>query len=987
MKQVTRYFLAGLVCSLAAFGQDRASINGTVTDTSGGRVVHANVQLVNPATGLQRRAFTDANGIYQFASLPVGSYTITITSNHFTPTVINQVDLLVSQARTLDAVLQVGTATQEVSVTASTEALNQTSAEQGIVIEAPQIADIPLNGRNWATLMTLSPGAVNAGGGQQRDIRFNGHSLDDSNFTFDGIDTSGVQEQTQKADTRLNISLDSIAEFRVSTAVYTAENGAAGGAQINVVSKSGSNDWHGTAYDYLRNDKLDTRSPFDPSQIPAFRLNQFGAQLGGPVVKNKAFFFLNYEGLRQSLGQTLTSFVPSASFRSSVLATSPALAPLINAYPKGQVSVDPDTDQLTIGVKNTVREDAGLFRFDYRFSDQSTTYVRYNIDNALISSPQDALGTRNLIPVIPQNLVLQFQHIFSPTLVNESKFGLNRVNYHNTIIGTSPINVSTSQFDPLNANSVDVEIGTTFSYIDNLTKIMGRHSLKAGVEIRRIRLNNAGNSIRTSSISFSDREQFINNTPDSIGVLEGEGVRGNRRTFSMGYLQDEWKASPKLTLNLGLRYEFYSVAQEVLNRSAVVDILGCGGYCPPGTPYYQPNVNDWGPRVGLAWTPASLGGKTVIRTGFGIYYGANQNDDFSDPLESAVPRYSITSLDNPAIAYPIDRFITPSLALFSPKAISRYRKDLSYQNWDFLVQQQLPGAFQAQLGYIGSNGRHSFDRYAVNLIDPATGKRPLPQFSQFGLKANDANNSFQAMQFSLQRRFTGGLLWQTQYMWSHAIADGSLGAGESISFQNQACRVCDRSDSSYDVRHAFTSNAIYQLPFGPGRRFLNTRKFIGQVLGGWELSGIATANSGLPVNITISRSRNSLPDGNNSAQRPNLVTGVSLYPAHQTIDNWFNPATFATPAPGTRGNLGRNVGRGPGWYEIDTALQKAFALTERFRLEFRAEAFNLLNHPAYASPASNVSSGSFGLITNVLNTGAVGTGTPRRIQMMLRLHF
>ena len=987
MSYTFRYFIAALLGASVLLAQDRAAISGTVKDSSGALIAGASVTLVEPATQLQRDTHTNSSGIYSFNSLPVGTYQLTIGNAHFKPLVIDRVDLLFGQVRTVDATLQVGAATEKVSVTASTDSLNRTSAEQGINIEAPQIADIPLNGRNWATLMTLAPGAVNAGGGQQRDIRFNGHSLDDSNFTFDGIDTSGVQEQTQKADTRLNISLDSIDEFKVSTANYTAESGAAGGAQVNVVSKSGSNNWHGSLYDYFRNDKLDTRSPFDPSQIPPFRLNQFGGQLSGPVIKNKAFFFVNYEGLRQSLGQTFSSFVPSASFRSTVLTTSPALAPIINAYPKGQTSIDPVTDLLTVGVRNTVREDTGLFRFDYRFNDKSTFYVRYNIDNALILSPQDALGTLNRIPVIPENLVLQIQHIFSPTLVNESKFGLNRVNYHNTIIGTSPINVSTSGFDPLNANSVDVEIGTTFSYIDNVTKILGRHTLKAGVEIRRIRLNNAGNSIQTSSIDFSDNTQLINNTPDSIGLLAGEGVRGNRRTFYMGYLQDEWKATPNLTLNLGLRYEFYSVAKEVLNRSAVVDVTGCGGYCPPGTPYYQPNFNDWGPRFGLAWTPEALGGKTAIRTGFGIYYGANQNDDFSDPLESAVPRYSITSSDNPAIQYPIAPFITPANALFSPKAIDRFRKDLSYQEWDFLVQQQLPGQFQAQAGYIGSNGRHLFDRSEVNLIDPATGTRPLPQFSEYGYKSNNSNDSFQALQLSLQRRLTAGLLWQTQYQWAHAIADGSFGAGESISFQNQNCRVCDRSDSDYDIRHTLSTNAIYQLPVGPGRRFLNTRSFAGQILGGWELSGIASANSGLPVNITISRSISNFADGYNSNQRPNLVPGVPLYPANQTINNWFNPAAFAVPAPGTYGNLGRNVGRAPGWYEIDTALQKSFAFTERTHLLFRAEAFNLLNHPAYAAPASNVSSGSFGIITNVLNTGAVGTGTPRRIQLALRLTF
>ena len=517
--------------------------------------------------------------------------------------------------------------------------------------------------------------------------------------------------------------------------------------------------------------------------------------------------------------------------------------------------------------------------------------------------------------------------------------------------------------------------------------VRGRHTLKFGTEIRRIRLNNSGNAIRDSSIDYATPADFINNVADSLQVLEGEGIRGNRRTFYMGYAQDEWKLSPNLTLNLGLRYEFYSVAHEILDRAAVVDIKGCGGFCPKGTPFYAPNYNDWGPRAGLAWTPTELGGKTVIRTGFGIYYGANQNDDFSDPLESAVPRYGITSSDVPNLSYPIDAFITPQFALYTPKAIDRHRKDLSYENWNFLVQQELPGSFTLQTGYVGGEGHHLFTRYQVNLIDPATGKRPLAGFSQFGLKANDGNDSFNALQVSLERRFTHGFLWQTQYMWSHAITDASIGAGESVAFENMACRACDRSASPYDVRNTSTSNAIYQLPFGPGRKYLNGHDFASRVLGGWELSGIGTASSGQPVNITIKRSASQLLDGNTSNQRPNLVPGVSIYAANQTIDNWFNPAAFSVPAKGTWGNLGRYAGRGPGYYEIDSALQKKFLVTERIALNFRAEAFNLFNHPIYSNPSGNLSSGSFGRITDILNTGAVGTGTPRRLQFALRLEF
>jgi hypothetical protein len=422
--------------------------------------------------------------------------------------------------------------------------------------------------------------------------------------------------------------------------------------------------------------------------------------------------------------------------------------------------------------------------------------------------------------------------------------------------------------------------------------VRGRHTLKFGLEVRRIRLNNSGNTLTTSSISYATNEDFINNVADSATYLQGEGVAGSRHTLAAGYAQDELKISPHLTLNLGLRYEYYSVVREILNRSAVVDIAGCGGFCPKGTPYYDPNTKNFGPRVGLAWAPASLGGKTTIRTGFGIYYGGNQNDDFSDAAESAVPRYSLSSADFPNLAFPLVAFLDPRNQLFSPKAIDRHRKDLYYENWDFMVQQQLPKDWLVQVGYTGSEGHHLFNRETVNLIDPLTGKRPLAGFGSFGLKANHANNNFNALQTMLHRRFTRGLQVQMNYMWSHGITDASIGAGESIAYQNMACRACDRSSSSVDVRHNMTASAIYNLPFGPGKQFFDTG-LPSRILGGWELAGIASARTGLPVNITMTRKATALPDGNTSSQRPNLVPGVPIYAAHQSIDNWFNPAAFA----------------------------------------------------------------------------------------------
>ena len=292
------------------------------------------------------------------------------------------------------------------------------------------------------------------------------------------------------------------------------------------------------------------------------------------------------------------------------------------------------------------------------------------------------------------------------------------------------------------------------------------------------------------------------------------------------------------------------------------------------------------------------------------------------------------------MSYPLTPFLNPALALFSPKAIDRHRKDLSYNNYDFMVQHEMGKGFVAQVGYTGAEGHHLFDKYTVNLISPITGKVPLPAFGSFGLKANDGNNNFNALQATVRRQFLRGFLFQANYMWSHGITDASDGSGTSVSFQNMNCRACDRSSSDIDIRHTLTTNGVWQLPFGPGKQFL-TSGLASRILGGWELTGLATARTGKPINITVSRKAAALPDGNTSGQRPNYVLGQPLYAANRTIPTvWFNPLAFSTPANGTWGNLGRYIANGPNNYEIDTGLQKRIPLTERLNLSFRASAFN-----------------------------------------------
>jgi len=985
--QIFLSLAVALLLTSVSYGQDRASIRGTISDPSGALVPGAQVDLKSPITGLHRESLTGDSGIYEFDSLPVGSYQVSIAKPGFRPITVSEITLQYSEIRTVDAQLAVGAAADTVAVVAETEGLNRANAEVGEVVDTKQMQELPISGRNWAELALLANGAINYSDGSQRNVRFNGHSLDDGNITLDGIDATGVQEQTMKADTRLAVAIDAISEFRVTTAVYTAESGAAGGAQINVVSKTGTNNLHGSGFYAVRNAALDSRSPFDGATLPPFTLNQFGASLGGPILKNKLFFFTNFEGLDQHLGHTFQNTVPDAAFRAQVLAASPAMAPLIGPYPTGGIPIAGTTNNLVTLVKNdSIREDSGLARLDYRINDKDSMFFRYNIDNAYADTPADALGTHSVVPVIPQNIAVQYQRLISPSLINEVKFGWNHVDYHNWTYGTAPVATSPFSFDGLNSNSLDTEIGTTLSFIDNVTKNVGRHTFKAGIEIRRVMLDNSGNTITTQSITYASDQDFINNAASAATYLQGEGIAHSRHTMYMGYVQDEFKVTPRLTLNVGLRYEFYSVVRELNNHSAVVDIIGCGGYCPPGTPYYAPNTKDFGPRLGMAWAPAMFHGKTTIRGGYGIYYGANQNDDFSDPAESFVPRYSLTNADFPALSFPLTAFLNPANQLFSPKAIARDRKDQYYGNWDFMIQHDFGQGFIAQIGYLGNKGTHMFDRYTVNLINPATGARTLAQFGSFGEKENTGNEEFNALQAQIHRRFKTGLMLQSNYMWSHGITDASLGAGESVTFQNMACRACDRSSTNIDVRQYFTTNAIYELPFGKGKSF--AQNGLGaKVLGGWELAGLATARTGLPVNITISRKAAALPDGNTSSQRPNYVAGQDIYATNQTIVSWFSPAAFATPAAGTWGNLGRYAASGPGALEFDTSLQRKFQVTEKVKFDLRATAYNLANHPIYSNPSGNSSSSSFGRITSIINTGATGSGAPRRIEFMLRAQF
>ena len=978
-----------------AFSQiNNANLNGTATDPSGAIVPNAKVEVVAPDTGFKRQTTTGSSGVYSISSLPTGTYDLTISAPGFTTSATTGIQLSVGQTRTVNVQLVVGAPTTKVEVRSKVAALDSNDAEISTVIRTGQVENIPLNGRDWSLLMTMAPGAVNLGAGGQRDLRFVGRGIDDSNYTFDGVDATGVQEQSQKVGVRLAISLESIAEFRVSSSVYTADQGGAAGAIVSIVSKTGTNAFHGGVFEFLRNDVLDSRSPFD-TNIPPFRLNQFGGSIGGPIQKDRTFFFTDYEGLRQRLDTTIIGFVPNAAFRASV--TNPALQPFLVQWPIGTIPVgDGLTNEWISPQSNNNREDGGMFRLDHVFTDRTSIFARLDIDDANTTDPLDTLGGLDNPLIRPSNYVVQLTHTFTPTIINELRGGINRSALHHYQNGTCPLSAAANglpgticaavpPFDSPSDSQLDTEVGTTIDGYDDLTIVRGRHTIKMGIGVERHRLNNSDESVANGDLTYDSSDDFLNNVIDNYSYVGPLTLGGERRTYIMPYAQDTFKVLPNLTLNYGLRWEHYTVLREAFGRQAVVKV-SCGGFCPKGTLLYQPDYKDFGPRLGLAWAPGGDKGKTVIRTGFGMYFSPNQMDDFTDGHESTDERFNVSTVDVPNLAWPVLPSLLPA-PLYSPKAWDPNRRDGYFENWDFTVERMLPGNFIGQVAYDGSAGHRLFGRLQANLINPLTGLRPIPTFGQYGEKDNIGNSNFHALQVSLQRHLTSGWEWGTQYMWSHGLADQGFGAGDSTTNENMSCLKCDYSSTDIDVRQSLSVNSVYELPFGHGKHFLSGEGVAAKVLGGWQLSGIASASSGRPNNIVVDRSASDLPDGNARDQRPDFVSGQSLYSAPRAINNWFNPAAFVTPASGTWGNLGRNIGRGPGYYEIDTALEKAIPVTERLKLEFRAEAFNLFNHPIYGDPDDDIDDAGFGVITTQLNQGATGIGSSRRLQFMLRLEF
>jgi hypothetical protein len=983
----------------AALAQaDRASVSGTVTDPGKGVVPGAKVAIGDLATGVSHSTITNAAGAYTISSLAVGDYTVTIAAPGFSTLRFERVTLEVGETRILNAALTLSSVDSQVSVVDTVADLDQSSAQIGSVIKGSQTQDLPLNGRSWVRLLTLVPGAIDGASGTEDQVRFAGLSQEDNNFHFDGVDATGINHQFEKVDLRLQLSTEAIAEFRVNSALFSADQGGSAGGQVEIVSRSGTNGLQGSAWEFFRNSIFDAR-PWGSGALPAFKLNNFGANLGGAIIKNKLFFFANQESLRQILAQPLSGLAPTAAYRAQAIAINPALAPIMNAYPAGTVPTkDPNALSWIGSGRSTINEDSGIFRADYNASSKTLLFLRFSTDFYAATFPNGAQvdTSGRVLPAFNSldtpNAVLDLQHTFSPSVINDVRAGFNRANYLEGGPTSLPYGVSIPGFSTLSLPSASNRDDNSYSFVDDATFVEGRHTIKTGASTRRVQENKASPNVDQGTYSWNSETAFLSTAPNLLNSYSFNGqvpVTGQRMTEVAGYILDDFRPLPNLTFNIGLRYDYFGVDHEVEGRGIVVDPMSCPNVvCPAGSQWYNPNTKDFEPRVSIAWSPKALHGKTVIRTGWGIFDGIGQFGHLGGPIGNVTAKYTLNQTTAPGLVFPITPFLNNIQYSASYSAQDRNRKDLSLNEWSVSIQHEILRDTTVQVAYYGSEGAHLWTNTTLNGVNPATGLRPYPAFSSIAYNTTNGVSNFNALQTGLQRRLSTGLLISASYQWSHAIDDGAVGGAEASTPENVSCRSCERASSAFDVRSYFSASGLWRIPVGKGHSLLGNASGLTEAFfSGWQLGGIGTAKTGLPLNVTITRTASTLPDQLNSSQRPNYVAGQPLYPSDQTPQNWLNAAAFVLPAAGTWGNAGRDLVRAPGIWQLDLSLQKRFQIREHASISFRAEAFNIFNRAQYGSPVVSLPGANFGLIQSSYNSNPTGSGTPREIQLMLRVDF
>lgn len=986
-----------LLCMLAlpmiAGAQTAGMVTGRVYDPSKATIPGATITALNVATGETRSSVTDQSGAYILPSLPIGTYDISAEAQGFSKQVNKGVTIGVASSLVIDFTLAVGEVSQLIEVSSEAPILETTNATTGGTMENRQLTELPINGRDYARFSLLVPGAL-ARSNFIADLSFNGQHTVHNQFQIDGIDASRVDQPYmangfERGARLLTGSLDTISEFRVQTNSYGAQYGRSSGSYINIASKSGSNEYHGTVFDFFRNDILDAKNFFAKAK-PKFRFNDYGGNIGGPIRRDKTFFFVNYEGSRQRVGIVGTGTVPSALLRSQVMATSPALKPVLDNMPLGtSPTSNPQVDNYTTTSVSQIREDTGSVRIDNNFSSKNSMFFRFNQNDSHVFGPlfgvtASALGVNDFqnVPIRTTNIALNDNHIFSPRLINQVLLGMQR--WGSKLISDEPLpqtavtglTIVPGTRGRSRTNSTSYQAG------DNVTFVKGRHNLKFGGTMYWIQVNR--NSIDTQTQTFTSIDDFIRNSLATASVTKGDPGHGTRATQVGVYIQDTFQVRPGLTLDYGIRYDYATPPHDAFDNTQTFDQRTLK-LASPGTPYFQSNKKNFGPRFAFAWSATD---KLVVRGGFGVFFQSYPTGfgAYSIPINNIVGNTTLIRQSIPDLSYPFDRFLSQGTAPLPTVAGFTWEKPDTYSNqWNLSVGYQMTPNTGLLAAYVGNHGLNLWRGYNINFFDPKLGKRPIDGFSNVNITGNSGQNIYHGVQFSFIRRFATGLQYNIQYVVAHAIDDVQDQGLYSSQPQDNNNWKAERGDSSGDIRQNLAFNVLYDLPFGKERRFgSSVNNYWNQVIGGWRIASLGIIRSGISNTVFIGT--NTYGNGNFTNQRPDWKGGAPLYPDKQTVDNFLNSNPYQMPAAGTFGNLGRNTVVGPGFTQIDLSFLKSFRFSESKTLEYRFEIFNLPNHPNFDQPNTTFNTANFGKIFNTFGR-TIGIGTSRQIQMALKFNF
>lgn len=1047
------FFASGLTASGQSY---RGSIRGAITDNSQARLSGATVRLINSATNDIRTTTSSDAGEFIVSSLPPGSYRLEVERAAYKKYAQSLI-LQVNQELRINVVLDVGSIAEEVVVQALQTSLKRDSQAIGAVIENRQVTGLPLDGRNFLELSLLVPGAVPAAPGSAGSVRgdfafnVNGAREDSNNYLLDGV---------YNVDPKLNTfsvkpPVDAIREFEVLTSSYDASFGRNAGAQINVVLKSGSNTYHGTVYEFFRNGALDARNYFalPEEKAPKYQRNQFGFSLGGPVTRDRTFFFADYEGTRAHEGITRVTNVPTLAERRGDFSASLFRAPVnpftgqpfagnripeefINPTGLAIAALYPAPNR-DVKFQNFVssptlrdRNDHFDARLDHSLSASSELTFRYSFADRELFEPFSGSsfsavpGFGNQVPRRAQNFMISETHILSPALVNEARAAFNRVasavlqegagTSINKQVGlpelsTNPRDfglsfITVSGFSRLGHefNNPQNSVTNTFQLLDNASYARGKHLVKFGFDFRAAQQNAFRDVQSRGFLTFSDQTPFTGNGLADLllglPTLTGGARLDNQqhlRTESYNlYVNDSFRIRPSLTASVGLRYEYNSPPVDSEDRAALYDTatrslvtVGTGGMPRGG---YKADKNNFAPRVGLAWSLGSTG-DTVLRAGYGVYYdqsalapgeGLYFNAPYFDlNLFFPLPGLPLT-LSNP---FPT-QFPVPL-----PDSAFAFQRDLRtayMQHWSLSIQRQFGRSRVIEAAYVASKGTKLLTARDINQPRPGPAQfnpRPVPQFDDITLEESSANSSYNSLQIRFQQSLDFGLSFLSSYTWSKSIDNASgffTSAGDPNFPQDSFNTKAERGRSNFDVRHRLSLSYAYDFPFGKGRVLLADNGWLTTALTGWQTYAVVTLQSGRPFTVALlpeidnsNTGRSNLGFGAND--RPDIVGSPGL--ENRGPDKWFNTAAFALPPRGSFGNAGRNILDGPGFQNFNASLVKNTRLREGMDLQFRAEAFNLFNHPNFDLPDNFFGSPTFGQI--------LSAQSPRHIQFGVKLLF